>query len=98
VARVSDFNEDGAPDLLACNRASQSVTRQLAGCPSVLSHALAIVSPNGAETWVGDTTAHDQLDQGRRRDDRGPPALGLERRATGARSRAGSPAPDYATR
>jgi len=53
---VSDFNEDGAPDLLACNRASQSVTRQLAGCPSVLSHALAIVSPNGAEVWVGDTT------------------------------------------
>ena len=52
---VSDFNEDGTPDLLACNRASQSVTRQLAGCPSVLSHALALVSPNGAETWVGDT-------------------------------------------
>jgi hypothetical protein len=52
---VNDWNEDGAPDLLACNRTSQSVTRQLAGCPSVLSHALAIVSPNGAETWVGDT-------------------------------------------
>jgi hypothetical protein len=52
---VNDFNEDGAPDLLVCNRTSQSVTRQLAGCPGVLSHALAMVSPNGAETWVGDT-------------------------------------------
>jgi len=52
---VNDWNEDGAPDLLACNRASQSVTRQLAGCPTVLSHALAIVSPNGSELWVGDT-------------------------------------------
>jgi hypothetical protein len=52
---VNDFNEDGTPDLLACNRISQSVTRQLAGCPTVLSHALAIESPNGAEVWVGDT-------------------------------------------
>jgi hypothetical protein len=52
---VNDFNEDGAPDLLACNRSSQSVTRQLAGCPNVLSHALAMVSPNGAEVWAGDT-------------------------------------------
>ena len=52
---VNDFNEDGTPDLLACNRVSQSVTRQLAGCPTVLSHALAMVSPNGAEVWVGDT-------------------------------------------
>jgi hypothetical protein len=52
---VNDFNEDGAPDLLACNRTSQSVTRQLAGCPGVLSHALAVLSPNGAETWMGDT-------------------------------------------
>jgi hypothetical protein len=50
---VNDFNEDGTPDFLVCNRASQSVTRQLAGCPSVLSHALAMLAPNGAETWLG---------------------------------------------
>jgi hypothetical protein len=50
---VNDFNEDGVPDLLACNRVSQSVTRQLAGCPAILSHALAIVSPNGGESWFG---------------------------------------------
>src|SRR5262249_42505496 len=52
-AAVNDFNEDGAPDILACNRNSQSVTRQLAGCVATLSHALAIVSPNGGETWTG---------------------------------------------
>ena len=52
---VNDFNEDGTPDLVACNRQSGSITRQLAGCPSVLSHALAITSPNGGETWVGGT-------------------------------------------
>jgi hypothetical protein len=52
---VNDFNEDGMPDLLACNQVTQSVTRQLAGCPSFLSHALAIVSPNGGETWAGDS-------------------------------------------
>ena len=52
---VNDFNEDGTPDLLACNRISQSVTCQLAGCPTTLSHVLAIVSPNGAEQWVGNT-------------------------------------------
>jgi hypothetical protein len=50
---VNDFNEDGTPDLLACNRASQSVTRQLAGCPGVLSSALAVTAPNGGETWAG---------------------------------------------
>jgi hypothetical protein len=52
---VNDFNEDGTPDLLACNQVTQSVTRQLAGCPGFLSHALAIVSPNGGETWAGDS-------------------------------------------
>ncbi len=50
---VNDFNEDGTPDLLACNRLSQSFTRQLAGCPATLSSALAIVSPNGGQTWNG---------------------------------------------
>ena len=50
---VNDFNEDGTPDLLACNRLSQSFTRQLAGCPGILSSALAIVSPNGGEVWNG---------------------------------------------
>jgi hypothetical protein len=50
---VNDFNEDGTPDLLACNRLSQSVTRQLAGCPGVLSSALAVTAPNGGETWAG---------------------------------------------
>lgn len=52
---VQDFNEDGTPDLLACNRLSQSFTRQLAGCAATLSSALAIVSPNGGEVWNGGT-------------------------------------------
>ena len=52
---VNDFNEDGTPDLLVCNRLSQSVTRQLAGCPGVLSNAVTVTAPNGGETWVGDT-------------------------------------------
>ncbi len=52
---VNDFNEDGTPDMLACNRLSQSTTRQLAGCPGILSSALAITSPNGGETWNGGT-------------------------------------------
>jgi hypothetical protein len=52
---VNDFNEDGTPDLLACNKLSQSVTRQLAGCPGVLSSAITVTSPNGGESWVGDT-------------------------------------------
>jgi hypothetical protein len=52
---VNDFNEDGTPDLLACNRGSQSVTRQLAGCPGVLSSALAVTAPNGGETWAGNS-------------------------------------------
>jgi len=50
---VNDFNEDGTPDFLACNRLSQSVTRQLAGCTPTLSHALQITSPNGSEIWTG---------------------------------------------
>ncbi|HEY6194567.1 MAG TPA: FG-GAP-like repeat-containing protein [Candidatus Eisenbacteria bacterium] len=52
---VNDYNEDGTPDLLVCNRLSQTVTRLQAGCPAVLSSALAVVAPNGGETWVGDT-------------------------------------------
>jgi hypothetical protein len=52
---VNDFNEDGTPDLLACNRQSQTVTRQLAGCPGVLSSALAVSAPNGGETWAGNS-------------------------------------------
>jgi len=54
---VNDFNEDGAPDLFACNRSSQSTTRQLASCPGVLSTALTLTSPNGAELWA-DSTEH----------------------------------------
>lgn len=54
---VNDFNEDGAPDLFACNRSSQSITRQLANCPGVLSTALTLTSPNGAELWA-DSTEH----------------------------------------
>ena len=50
---VNDYNEDGTPDLLACNRLSQSVTRQLAGCPGVLSNAVVVTSPNGGEQWGG---------------------------------------------
>lgn len=52
---AGDFNEDGAPDLLACNRLSQSTTRQLAGCPSSLSRTLQLVSPNGGEVWNDST-------------------------------------------
>jgi hypothetical protein len=52
---VNDFNEDGTPDLLACNRLGQSYTRQLAGCPGLLSSALTITSPNGGEVWNGGT-------------------------------------------
>jgi hypothetical protein len=50
---VNDFNEDGTPDLLACNGLSASVTRQLAGCAASLSHALALTSPNGGGQWFG---------------------------------------------
>lgn len=50
---VNDFNEDGTPDLLACNRSSQSFTRQLAGCAATLSSALTLVSPNGGQVWNG---------------------------------------------
>ena len=52
---VNDYNEDGTPDLLACNRLGQSYTRQLAGCPGLLSSALTITSPNGGEVWNGGT-------------------------------------------
>ncbi|MCE9627728.1 MAG: T9SS type A sorting domain-containing protein, partial [Candidatus Eisenbacteria bacterium] len=50
---VNDFNEDGTPDLFACNRSSQSFTRQLAGCAATLSSALTLVSPNGGQVWNG---------------------------------------------
>jgi hypothetical protein len=50
---VNDYNEDGTPDLLACNRLSQSFTRQLAGCAATLSSALTLVSPNGGQVWNG---------------------------------------------
>ncbi len=50
---VQDFNEDGTPDLFACNRLTQSVTRQQAGCPGVLSSAISVLSPNGGENWNG---------------------------------------------
>ena len=52
---VNDFNEDGTPDFLVCNRLSQSFTRQIAGCPGVLSNAVTLLSPNGGQTWNGGT-------------------------------------------
>jgi hypothetical protein len=52
---VQDFNEDGTPDFLACNRLTQSVTRQQAGCTGSASHALAVTAPNGGEVWSGGT-------------------------------------------
>jgi hypothetical protein len=52
---AQDFNEDGTPDLFACNRTAQSVTRQLAGCTGLLSSAIAVTAPNGGETWNGGT-------------------------------------------
>ena len=50
---VNDFNEDGTPDLLALNRVSGSVSRQLAGCPAALSHALALATLPGGGVWLG---------------------------------------------
>ena len=52
---LQDFNEDGTPDLLACNRTTQNVTRQLAGCAGTLSSAIAVTTPNGGESWIGGT-------------------------------------------
>jgi len=52
---VQDYNEDGTPDLLACNRTSLNVTRQLAGCAGSLSSAITVVAPNGGESWIGST-------------------------------------------
>jgi hypothetical protein len=49
---VQDFNEDGTPDLFACNRTTQNVTRQLGGCGPVLGSAIVVTAPNGAETWT----------------------------------------------
>jgi hypothetical protein len=51
---AQDWNEDGTPDLFACNRASQSVTRQLAGC-SGAARTIVVTSPNGGEVWSGGT-------------------------------------------
>lgn len=52
---AQDFNEDGTPDLFACNRTAQSVTRQLAGCSAPVASTVAVTSPNGGETWNGGT-------------------------------------------
>jgi len=52
---VNDYNEDGTPDLLACNRTSLNVTRQLAGCAGTLSSAIVVTAPNGGESWIGAT-------------------------------------------
>jgi 5-hydroxyisourate hydrolase-like protein (transthyretin family) len=52
---VNDFNEDGTPDVLACNRTSLNVTRQLAGCAATLSSAITVTAPNGGESWIGAT-------------------------------------------
>ncbi len=48
---LSDFDEDGGVDLVVCNRSTQNVSRLMAGCDATTSSALAIVSPNGSETW-----------------------------------------------
>lgn len=52
---AQDFNEDGTPDLFACNRTAQSVTRQQASCGGLLSSAITVTSPNGGELWNGGT-------------------------------------------
>jgi hypothetical protein len=52
---VQDFNEDGTPDLFACNRLTLSVTRQQAGCNGSLSSAITVTTPNGGEVWNGGT-------------------------------------------
>jgi hypothetical protein len=52
---VQDFNEDGTPDLFACNRLTLSVTRQQAGCTGSASRTITVTSPNGGETWYGGT-------------------------------------------
>ncbi len=52
---VQDFNEDGTPDLFACNRLTLSVTRQQAGCTGSAPRAIAVTSPNGGEVWNGGT-------------------------------------------
>ncbi len=52
---AQDWNEDGTPDLFACNRISLSVSRQLAGCAGTLSSAITVLAPNGGEVWNGGT-------------------------------------------
>lgn len=50
---AQDFNEDGTPDLFACNRTAQTVTRQQAGCIAPSASTVTVTSPNGGETWYG---------------------------------------------
>lgn len=49
---ASDYNEDGTIDVLAVSRSSGSLARLSPSCPTGLSNAVALVTPNGGETWA----------------------------------------------
>jgi hypothetical protein len=49
---LGDFDEDGAVDALAVQLAAGNVARIPGGCGAGLSGALAVLAPNGGETWV----------------------------------------------
>lgn len=48
---AGDFNGDGAPDLACANTTANSVSRYIGTCPAPATATVALVSPNGGETW-----------------------------------------------
>jgi hypothetical protein len=51
VLVASDYNEDGTIDVLAVSRTASSLARLAPSCPTTLNNSVALISPNGGETW-----------------------------------------------
>jgi len=50
---VGDFDENGALEALAANRAGNNYERLAGSCAGSLSNAVTLVAPNGGEAWLG---------------------------------------------